>query len=175
MVEDSHADDHRSARDQSLSILSRLKVLDDTRNEHGMPAYSISKAFSKSLRMALTGGGNHRSFGVPSTRLADKHNVTLDFLDTFARRQWEAILYYVVGSADAGLAAQVEISPGTKSLLEKGGFVTQRGRSAYITQSGFSFLLQEINAQIWTLLIEYLKFSEAVRHAFIHHPSGPLH
>ena len=52
---------------------------------------------------------------------------------------------------------------GTKRLLEEGGFVKKKGKQAYITQNGFAFLLQEINAQIWMLLIEYLKFSEALR------------
>ncbi|GAB7350560.1 hypothetical protein MBLNU459_g1138t1 [Dothideomycetes sp. NU459] len=147
------------ARDQSLSILLRLKILEDTRTGEGRPAYTMSKSFCKSLRMALTGGGNHRSFGVPCST-PDKTLVTIDFLDTFARGQWEAILYYVVGSADAALAGRVNISPGTKQLLEAGGFVSLRGKQAYITQTGFSFLLQEVNAQIWTLLIEYLKLSE---------------
>lgn len=121
----------------------------------------LSKAFNKSLRLALTGGGNHRSFGVPSST-PDEKPVTADFLDSYARQQWEAILYYVVGSADASLNEKIEISPGTKQLLERGGFVHLRGKTAYITQIGFQFLLQEVNAQIWTLLIEYLKLSETV-------------
>lgn len=150
------------SRDQSLNILLRLKVLEESRNEQGRRAYVLSKSFTKSLRSALTGGGNHRSFGVPSNTPDDKP-VTIDFLDTFARGQWEAILYYVVGSADAGLASNVIISGGTKQLLEGGGFVHARGKNTYITQTGFSFLLQEVNAQIWTLLIEYLKLAENVR------------
>lgn len=151
---------HRS-RDQSLNILIRLKVLEENRTEIGRPAYALSKSFKKSLRLALTGGGNHRSFGVPSST-PDEKPVTIDFLDTFARQQWEAILYYVVGSADAGLGGHVNISPGTKQLLERGGFVHLRGKTAHITQMGFQFLLQEVNAQIWTLLIEYLKLAENV-------------
>ena len=110
----------------------------------------------------MTGGGNHRSFGVPSST-PDEKPVTIQYLDGFARGQWEAILYYVVGSADAGLAGNVNISPGTKQLLERGGFVHARAKQVYITQMGFSFLLQEVNAQIWTLLIEYLKLAENVR------------
>lgn len=151
--------DSTRARDQSLNILLRLKVLEETRNQQNRPAYQLNKAFCKSLRLALTGGGNHRSFGVPSTT-SDKNDVTIDFLDTFARRQWESILYYVVGSADHGLGGNVTISNGTKELLERGGFVMLKGKTAHITRDGFSFLLQEINAQIWTLLIEYLKLSE---------------
>ena len=86
--------------------------------------------------------------------------MTVDFLDTFARRQWEAILYYVVGSADAAARGEVEISAGTKQLLSDGEFVAVSHERVAITQKGFSFLLQEVNAQIWTLLIVYLKVSE---------------
>ncbi|KAL1311280.1 hypothetical protein AAFC00_001466 [Neodothiora populina] len=150
------------SRDQSLNILLRLKVLEETRNDKGRQAYVLSKAFTKSLRLALTGGGNHRSFGVASDT-PDEEDVSVDFLDTFAREQWEAILYFVVGSADSGLAGNVNISPGTKQLLERGGFVHIHGKRANITQTGFSFLLQEVNAQIWTLLIEYLRLAETLQ------------
>lgn len=123
--------------------------------------------------MALTGGGNHRSFGVPSST-RDQNPVTVNYLDDYARGQWEAILYYVVGSADAALAGKVSISAGTKQLLGMGGFVSLRGKQAYITQTGFSFLLEEVNAQIWTLLIEYLKFSPDVSRRFVYLTATPL-
>lgn len=145
------------AKERALSILGRLKILVE---EEGR-AYRLSGAFARSLRLALTGGGQHRSFGVPCST-PDDQPVGVEYLDTFARKQWEAILYYVVGSANAGLAGDVDISPGTKQLLQKGEFVSVRGRTAHITQAGFTFLLQEINAQIWSLLIVYLEVSSEV-------------
>jgi transcription initiation factor TFIIH subunit 4 len=147
-----------SARDRALSILQRLRILVE---EEGR-SYRLRAEFSKSLRLALTGGGNHRSFGVPCSEPDDKP-VTVDYLDAFARKQWEAILYYVVGSANAGLGGGENISEGTRQLLQRGEFVTVQGRRAMITQAGFTFLLQEINAQIWTLLIVYLEVSAAVQ------------
>lgn len=149
------------ARDKALSILQRLRILFDD-SSSGKPAYKLSAAFAKSLRLALTGGGSHRSFGVP-TDTPDKTTITTDYLDTFARTQWEAILYYVVGSANASLGGSSTISAGTKSLLAKGEFVSIQGKHAMITQSGFTFLLQEINAQIWTLLIVYLEVSSSLQ------------
>ena len=145
------------AKDRALSILQRLRILFEAQDAKGRPAYRLSEQFARSLRMALTGGGSHRSFGVP----CQEHTggVDVQFLDGFARKQWEAILYYVVGSARAGLAGEIDVSPGTKSLLQKGEFVAMHGRTAKITQAGFTFLLQEINAQIWTLLIVYLELS----------------
>lgn len=147
-----------SARDRALSILQRLRILVE---EEGR-SYRLRAEFSKSLRLALTGGGNHRSFGVPCSQPDDKP-VTIEYLDTFARKQWEAILYYVVGSANARLGGGEDISEGTRTLLQRGEFVRVQGRRAMITQAGFTFLLQEINAQIWTLLIVYLEVSSAVR------------
>lgn len=147
-----------NARDKALSVLQRLRILTE---EEGR-SHRLRAEFSKSLRMALTGGGNHRSFGVPCSE-PDDSPVTIDDLDTFARKQWEAILYYVVGSANTNLGSSEEISEGTKQLLQKGEFVKTQGRRAIITQAGFTFLLQEINAQIWTLLIVYLEVSSALQ------------
>lgn len=113
-----------------------------------------------SLRQALTGGGDHRSFGVPCETPA-KRKVDISELDDFARTQWEAILYYIVGSAGpGGGGAAVEVSPSTKTLLTMGEFVEIRGRTPSITQAGFTFLLQEVNAQVWSLLIVYLENSD---------------
>ena len=151
------------ARDKALSILQRLRILFDAQDDGQRPAYQLSDAFGRSLRLALTGGGTHRSFGVPCST-PDDTRVTIQDLDAFARKQWEGILYYVVGSANAGLGGQTNISEGTKQLLQKGEFVAIRegGRKRFITQEGFSFLLQEVNAQIWNLLIVYLRVSTEV-------------
>lgn len=154
------------AKDRALSVLQRLRILEEGDGR----SYKLADAFARSLRLALTGGGNHRSFGVPCST-PDAKAMTVGWLDTFARQQWEAILYYVVGSvANASLGGEVqEISEGTKQLLQKGEFVTVKGSGARaataITEKGFSFLLQEVNAQIWTLLIVYLEVSGEVRQA----------
>ncbi|CAK3820460.1 RNA polymerase II transcription factor B subunit 2 [Lecanosticta acicola] len=147
------------ARDRALNRLQLLRILFDDK-ENGQPAYKLSAQFAKSLRQALTGGGNHSSFGVPCPT-PDKRPVTVDFLDTFAGKQWEAILYYVVGSANSSLSGEVDISMGTKKLLQNGEYVALKsgGRQRLITTKGFTFLLQEVNAQIWSLLIVYLEMA----------------
>ncbi|EME77221.1 uncharacterized protein MYCFIDRAFT_146475 [Pseudocercospora fijiensis CIRAD86] len=134
---------------------------DSAQAKERRPALRLNPAFSKSLRQALTGGGNHRSFGVPCTT-PDKSSVTIEFLDTFARKQWETILYYVVGSANSALSGGMDVHNSTKKLLENGEFVQMQngGRQRFITTDGFTFLLQDVNAQIWSLLIVYLQTSE---------------
>jgi transcription initiation factor TFIIH subunit 4 len=91
--------------------------------------------------------------------------MSVEDLDAWARGQWESILYYMVGSTGAGVnMSGAKIALGTKELLKIGQFVTVKGEKATITKEGFTFLLQEANAQVWTLLIVYLENSAAVRH-----------
>ena len=84
-------------------------------------------------------------------------------LDEFARRQWEGVLGYMVGSTDMNVASDgVTLSQGVKMLLASGGLVEARGRTVDITKDGFAFILQEVNAQVWTMLILYLQNAESV-------------
>lgn len=84
-------------------------------------------------------------------------------LDEFARRQWEGVLGYMVGSTGMNVASEgVTLSQGVKILLASGGLVEARGRTVDITKDGFAFILQEVNAQVWTMLILYLHNAESV-------------
>ena len=125
-------------------------------------AYSLTNPFASSLKLALTGGGRHNSFGVPCNAKGGDR-VIVSELDKFAIRQWEGVLGYMVGSTGIGLAdGGVQLSPGVKTLLEIGKLVEVRGKTVEITQDGFAFILQEVNAQVWTMLILYLQNAEAV-------------
>lgn len=69
----------------------------------------------------------------------------------------------MVGSAGASaLQESRNISESVKRLLEAGGLVNVRGRHATITQDGFTFVLEEVNAQVWEILVVYLELSEEV-------------
>jgi transcription initiation factor TFIIH subunit 4 len=85
-------------------------------------------------------------------------------LDKWARDKWEAILHFMVSNTNDKITAQnIEVAAGTKTLLQVGGFVHLYGSKAKITKEGFSFLLQEANMQVWSLLIVYLENCESVR------------
>ncbi len=117
----------------------------------------------RSLRQALTGGGNHKSFGVPcSIRREDQ--ISVAELDGYARRQWEGVLGYMVSSAEGVTMANhgVTVSDSVKKLLKDGGLVRAKGK-ATITTEGFAFVLQEVNSQVWTILIYYLEAAEEVQ------------
>lgn len=155
----------RRQKDQALSLLKRLHIVNITAPSREDPqVVSLTESFGSSLRLALTGGGDHQSFGVPSNDLFAE-DVDIGFLDNYARSQWESILHYVVNSVGEGMRQEGQ-GPTTavKQLLEAGNLVT-RGRHSGggITQAGFSFLLQEVNAQVWTLLLLWIENAELVK------------
>lgn len=111
----------------------------------------LNDAFRKNMQLALTGGGTHRSFGVPAERTkAERPDVA--FLDSWCIRTWEDILHFMVGTTSAKTPGRSVVQ-----LLESGGLWDQEHG---ITSAGFQFLLQDGNAQIWTLLLQYLELSD---------------
>jgi transcription initiation factor TFIIH subunit 4 len=55
----------------------------------------------------------------------------------------------------------MEGDPASDASINK--LMCSRPRSMRITHSGFAFLLQDINSQIWTLLLQYLDHSTTYR------------
>ncbi|KAF1836981.1 RNA polymerase II transcription factor B subunit 2 [Decorospora gaudefroyi] len=153
----------RKEKEQATFILDRLHIMTSTRQDDGSLSWTLSPGFQRSLRHAIEGSGTHCSFGVPATRKeSGGGRLSIDFLDDYSRAQWEGILYYLVSGA-AGLSkdniSRAEVGPGTKKLLHAGDLVRTVHGSPRITKDGFSFVLQETNAQVWSLLIVYLKMS----------------
>ncbi|CAD6506365.1 BgTH12-07291 [Blumeria graminis f. sp. triticale] len=150
--------------EKCLSLLTRLHIVTITAASKEAPqTVKLTDNFSSSLRIALTGGGEHQSFGTPVND-PNIEGVSLDFLDELARKQWEQILHYVVNSVGHSRADTSQAPAETvKHLLQQGNLVTKgRHSGGGITKSGFSFLLQEVNAQIWTLLILWIENSESM-------------
>ncbi|KAF1947636.1 transcription factor Tfb2 [Clathrospora elynae] len=151
----------RKEKEHATFTLDRLHIVTPQRQDDGSLSYTMNPGFQRSLRQALEGSGTHRSFGVPATREESGSNrMTTEQLDEYSRSQWEGILYYLVSGA-AGLSKdaidRAEVGPGTKKLLHAGDLVRTVHGSPRITKDGFSFVLQETNAQVWSLLIVYLK------------------
>lgn len=151
-------------RERCLSLLTRLSIVSITAPTKEAPqTIKLTKNFGTSLRMALTGGGEHQSFGTPSSNF-NADGIDIGYLDNLARNQWEKILHYVVNSVgqnhqEAGDGPAETV----KHLLQRGNLVNKGKLSAGgITQAGFSFLLQEVNAQVWTLLLLWIDNSESM-------------
>jgi transcription initiation factor TFIIH subunit 4 len=156
----------RSEKEQALSTLDRLHILASKREDDRSLSYSLSEGFQRSLRHAIEGSGTHRTFGVPATKAErGEKRLDIDFLDQHARQQWEGILFFMVSGA-AGFApgsVRMDVGPGTKKLLTAGDLIRTVHGTPRITKDGFTFVLQETNAQVWNLLIIYLKMVNDVR------------
>lgn len=146
----------------TLSALQRLHIVtswldrlsDSSTDETELQMNSV---FQNSFRMALTGGGQQGSFGKAAKE--QDPEVTAQFLDDYAETQWETIQHFMVGS-DAGAT-----KPGEKVLvlLNRSGLMassTQSLRHMRITSKGFQFLLEDVNTQLWDLLLVYLEESQ---------------
>ncbi|OAX85598.1 hypothetical protein ACJ72_00012 [Emergomyces africanus] len=148
-------------RDNALSILGRLHILTNTTTSDHVRAYIVTDPFASSLRQALTGGDKQQSFGVPSLT-TDKNPMSVAQLDDYARNQWEGVLGYMVGTSVLGVQQTVILSKGVKQLLQACHLVEVRDRRVEITKDGFAFVLQDLNAQVWHILILYVENAEQI-------------
>ena len=151
-----------SERDNALSILGRLHILSSTTLPEHVRAYLVTDPFASSLRRALTGGDKQYSFGVLSTS-SPESPITVANLDEYAKRQWEGVLGYMVGTNTLGIQKEnVTLSRGVKQLLQACHLVEVRDRRVEITQEGFAFVLQDVNTQVWHILILYVENAEQI-------------
>ena len=142
-----------------MSTLQALHIVHISPPSRDKPQeMQLTTNFKNSMRRALTGGGTHNSFGVPSN-LVVPPEIDIPFLDRYARKKWEDILHFVVSSVGYKSAAEVTgPNKSVKELLIAGRLVDRRPNGSIgITQAGFTFLLQEANAQVWTLLLLWLE------------------
>ncbi|KAL1996331.1 hypothetical protein VTN49DRAFT_96 [Thermomyces lanuginosus] len=152
--------DSKKERDHALSVLGRLHILANSMTSDQVRAYMVTNPFASSLRQALTGGDGIDSFGVPC-RTPDETPVSVADLDEYARKQWEGVLGYMVGTSAMG-GPSVSLSKGVKQLLQAGHLVEIRHGRVDITQDGFAFVLQDVNTQVWQILILYVESAEAI-------------
>ncbi|KAJ3467633.1 hypothetical protein MRS44_005197 [Fusarium solani] len=132
-------------KDQALSILRVLYIVQITAPSKERPQeMQLTANFKTSLRLALSGG---------------PPEIDIIFLDRYARRKWEDILHFVVSSVGYKSAGDVSgPNKSVKELLIAGRLVDRKPNGMVgITQAGFTFLLQEANAQVWTLLLLWLE------------------
>ncbi|KAK7191366.1 hypothetical protein DPSP01_003022 [Paraphaeosphaeria sporulosa] len=137
----------------AMYILEKLHITVQKQDDARTLSYELYPSFASSLRQALEGSGSHRSFGVPSHKSEEKR-VSVEFLDSYSQRQWENILFYLVGGT-VGFrnTGGQDIGTGTKNLLQMAGFF----HHGMITREGFTFVLRDTNAQVWSLLVAYLR------------------
>ncbi|KAK4199309.1 putative RNA polymerase II transcription factor B subunit 2 [Triangularia verruculosa] len=159
----------KASSQRAIGILRSLHIIQVSQSTRAKKGNDIQLTanFKKSLRLALEGGGSHNSFGVPSTLPVDP-KIDIQYLDHWAGRIWQDILYYVVNSVpmkadEGGRRGGAGGGPkrAVRELLKMGGLVREGdGGFVQISEHGFNFLLQEANAQVWTLLLLWLEAAD---------------
>ncbi|KAJ5175422.1 General transcription and DNA repair factor IIH subunit TFB2 [Penicillium canariense] len=151
----------KKQRDNALSILGRLHILSTTLTGENARAYMVTNPFASSLRQALMGSEDSQSFGVFS-QAPGESLISIADLDEYARGRWESVLGYMVGTSALSGQRDVNLSKGVKQLLQAGHLVEIRDRRVDITKDGFGFVLQDVNTQVWHILILYVESAEAI-------------
>ncbi|POW20255.1 hypothetical protein PSHT_03769 [Puccinia striiformis] len=143
---------------ESLTKLTRLNIIEESSTSDGRTKLTLNSSFQVNFRRALTGGGNHCSFGVPCNTPINSI-VSIDELDKYGTEKWETILHYMVGRM-----LPTKPSHNILSLLNQSGLMissSSDSSSLKITSNGFGFLLEDVNTQLWDILLQYLKMTEA--------------
>ncbi|KAL4403085.1 RNA polymerase II transcription factor B 52 kDa subunit [Malassezia pachydermatis] len=141
------------ALDMPLERMQRLSIIMIKDEKY----LYINEVFRRGITGALTGSGDVESFGKPCSDM-QQQAVSVDFLDEYAKSQWETILYFMVGSDQATAPRKTVLF-----LLQRAGLMQKDGTkddSLNITSLGFQFLLQDVNSQLWALLLHYLSMAE---------------
>lgn len=151
--------DGNGKKELAVSSLEQRHIFRETQVNRAR-AYVLTPEFAKSLRQALAGGGDTKSWGIPCLT-PDDDPVTIPELDEFARRQWEGILSYMVGNAAVPNEAETtQPKASVKELLKTGDLVIIRaGGRPEITKDGFTFVLRDVNNQVWQLLMLYVEIA----------------
>ncbi|KAF2747940.1 transcription factor Tfb2 [Sporormia fimetaria CBS 119925] len=152
----------RREKDKALFVLEQLHILIHKVDANRQTSYVLYESFRRSLRQALEGSGTARSFGIRPSQPNSKR-VDIAFLDDYARKQWDTLLFYMVGNTVGLKGGDMgsDISDDTIGLLKLGNLVQSSYGRTTITQAGFNFVLQATSAQVWSLLIVYLKHAES--------------
>lgn len=143
----------RAEQVEAIRSIKSLHILKD----NGEVAV-LNPKFRENLRNVLTGFDIGVSFGAPCDT-EDSNKVDIAFLDTYASNKWETILHFMVGTELNEFP-----SKGVLHLLRHSGLMTgNTPKAMVITNEGFQFLLQDVNAQLWTLLLQYLRMAESLQ------------
>ncbi|KAG2687564.1 hypothetical protein I3760_09G057700 [Carya illinoinensis] len=143
---------HRVAIDR----LIQLRIFTETVDRKRETTYRIHPTFQTNLQKLVTLGEVLPREPMPSditVRLP-----SLEDLEVYALAQWESFLLQLINSAQA--ERPLNISPSMMKVFQR-GLLSQREKEApRLTESGFQFLLMDMNAQLWYIIREYISNSE---------------
>ncbi|QLQ81489.1 hypothetical protein HG537_0F02500 [Torulaspora globosa] len=142
---------------EAIKSMKSLHLLIPVRS-NGPMMINLNQTFRESFKNALTGGKVNNSFGIVVDEADDV--VTTEMLDSYSADKWETILHFMVGTPLTNIPSNNVLNLLKHSKLMEEVSTTGEFK---ITNEGFQFLLQEVNSQIWTLLLQYLKMTETLQ------------
>ncbi|QLL30906.1 hypothetical protein HG536_0A07210 [Torulaspora globosa] len=142
---------------EAIKSMKSLHLLIPVRS-NGPMMINLNQTFRESFKNALTGGKVNNSFGIVVDEADDV--VTTGMLDSYSADKWETILHFMVGTPLTNIPSSNVLNLLKHSKLMEEVSTTGEFK---ITNEGFQFLLQEVNSQIWTLLLQYLKMTETLQ------------
>eukprot|EP01113_Clastostelium_recurvatum_P007916 TRINITY_DN13706_c0_g1_i1.p1 TRINITY_DN13706_c0_g1~~TRINITY_DN13706_c0_g1_i1.p1 ORF type:complete len:483 (-),score=103.52 TRINITY_DN13706_c0_g1_i1:46-1494(-) len=140
-----------------LKICHILKTQAASAGGRQDPVMAMHATFRENLLSTLSSIEDHPALSRDGLE-PDEHPPSLEFLEKYAQQSWDSVLQWMVG----GTPSTVSYSPSTRLvnlLLNAGLMMTGDDGDPHITNQGFKFLLKDINTQMWTLLLEYVKVS----------------
>lgn len=139
---------------KSLNVLFNLKIF----LKFDESIIKLNENFKSNMKLGLIGQLDSLNL-IPDSEPSEKDYMSIESLDLYATNQWEMILHYMVGSSTN---ANNQPSKGVLFLLERSGLIGSKIRNGkhQITSKGFQFLLNDVQIQLWNLLLEYLNLAE---------------
>ncbi|RHZ04411.1 hypothetical protein DYB31_012074 [Aphanomyces astaci] len=142
------------AQVKMTAAIEKLRHLRVLRMAHGTAEYVLNPVFQDQLKKALSSlGGSPWEAG--RHKLPSEKPIAAAELEQYARKRWDAVLHFMVGST-----AVAAPPPTVIGILEHTGLMQPSktdARALHITDTGYEFMLKDIHAQTWIFVLEYMK------------------
>ena len=161
----------KDVHENALDLLQKLAIIEPSSEK-----LILADSFRRGLIRALTPSSMNpddntqiissgMGFGVAAQD--DGARPTPTDLEKYAADRWDSVLHFMVGSSQHASSSGTRLSASVLNLLESSGLMAKPSSDSpqpdgklHITQAGFRFLLQDMNTQIWSFLLQYVEIAD---------------
>ncbi|TPP66248.1 General transcription factor IIH subunit 4 [Fasciola gigantica] len=149
-------------------LMEACKALSDLRIWHSVDgsvargSWCLNKKYQESLRIALFGGGKPLLGDMGSSAI-DKHTRSIESLDAYAAKRWDALLHFMVGSESSEVGTIVKDVLLLSNLMKASTSDSPIG----ITKHGFHFLLMNRISQVRVFLLHYFDYLKETKKSLV--------
>ncbi|KAG9399715.1 General transcription factor IIH subunit 4 [Aphanomyces cochlioides] len=143
-----------SAQSKMTAAIEKLCHLRVLRPVQGTNKFGLNPAFQEKLKTALSSlGGSPWEAG--RKNLPPEKPIAAVDLEQYARKRWDAVLHFMVGSTAVPAPPKEVIGILEHTRLMKPSETD--ARALHITDTGYEFMLKDIHAQTWIFVLNYIK------------------